>query len=103
MLMTSYLRWLYPAFQVDFQRPVAISKVATQGAKHYFAHHFVQNYTISYSTDKKKWIYYKGDSDAVRKASDYFCVVFTHFSKLFTLNMFFHFTFLLFSCFYVKT
>ncbi|KAG1970332.1 coagulation factor V preproprotein [Pimephales promelas] len=53
--------------QVDFQRPVAISKVATQGAKHYFAHHFVQNYTISYSTDKKKWIFYKGDSDAVRK------------------------------------
>lgn len=75
MLMTSNLRWLYPAFQVDFQRPVAISKVVTQGAKHYFAHHFVRNYTISYSTDKKKWIFYKGDSDTVRKASDYFCVV----------------------------
>ncbi|XP_077072743.1 coagulation factor V isoform X2 [Siphateles boraxobius] len=53
--------------QVDFQRPVAISKVATQGAKHYFVHHFVWNYTISYSTDKKKWIFYKGDSDTVRK------------------------------------
>ncbi|XP_056088864.1 coagulation factor V [Rhinichthys klamathensis goyatoka] len=53
--------------QVDFQRPVAISKVVTQGAKHFFVHHFVQNYTISYSTDKKKWIFYKGDSDTVRK------------------------------------
>ncbi|XDV30260.1 hypothetical protein PO909_033215 [Leuciscus waleckii] len=54
--------------QVDFQRPVAISKVVTQGAKHYFTHNFVLNYTISYSTDKKKWIFYKGDSDTVRKA-----------------------------------
>ncbi|NP_001315460.1 coagulation factor V precursor [Danio rerio] len=53
--------------QVDFQRPVVISKVATQGAKQFLTHNFVLNYTISYSTDKKKWIYYKGDSDAVRK------------------------------------
>ncbi|ROL41994.1 Coagulation factor V [Anabarilius grahami] len=54
--------------QVDFQRPVVISKVATQGARHYLKHNFVMNYTISYSTDKKKWIFYKGDSDTVRKA-----------------------------------
>lgn len=71
MLITSYLRRLYPAFQVDFQRPVVISKVATQGARQYLKHNFVLNYTISYSTDKKKWIFYKGDSDTVRKASDY--------------------------------
>uniref|UniRef100_A0A671T3V5 ferroxidase n=1 Tax=Sinocyclocheilus anshuiensis TaxID=1608454 RepID=A0A671T3V5_9TELE len=63
---------LYPVFQVDFQRPVVISKVATQGAKQLLKHHFVLNYTISYSTDKKKWTFYKGDSDTVRKASDYF-------------------------------
>lgn len=70
--MTSHdLTRLYPAFQVDFQRPVVISKVATQGARQYLKHNFVMNYTISYSTDKKKWIFYKGDSDAVRKASDY--------------------------------
>uniref|UniRef100_A0A671T781 ferroxidase n=1 Tax=Sinocyclocheilus anshuiensis TaxID=1608454 RepID=A0A671T781_9TELE len=49
--------------QVDFQRPVVISKVATQGAKQLLKHHFVLNYTISYSTDKKKWTFYKGDSD----------------------------------------
>uniref|UniRef100_A0A8C2LCF3 Venom prothrombin activator oscutarin-C non-catalytic subunit-like n=1 Tax=Cyprinus carpio TaxID=7962 RepID=A0A8C2LCF3_CYPCA len=59
--------------QVDFQRPVVISKVATQGAKQFLSHNFVLNYTISYSTDKKKWTFYKGDSDTVRKASDYFC------------------------------
>lgn len=75
MLMTSYLKRLYPVFQVDFQRPVVISKVATQGAKQFLKHNYVLNYTISYSTDKKKWIFYKGDSDTVRKASDYFCVV----------------------------
>uniref|UniRef100_A0A672TD46 ferroxidase n=1 Tax=Sinocyclocheilus grahami TaxID=75366 RepID=A0A672TD46_SINGR len=63
---------LYPVFQVDFQRPVVISKVATQGAKQLLKHNFVLNYTISYSTDKKKWTFYKGDSDTVRKASDYF-------------------------------
>ncbi|XP_026127337.1 venom prothrombin activator oscutarin-C non-catalytic subunit isoform X1 [Carassius auratus] len=53
--------------QVDFQRPVVISKVATQGAKQLLAHNFVLNYTISYSTDKKKWTFYKGDSDTIRK------------------------------------
>ncbi|KAI2660750.1 Coagulation factor V [Labeo rohita] len=61
--------------QVDFQRPVVISKVATQGAKQFLKHNFVLNYTISYSTDKKKWTFYKGDSDTVRKASDCFCVI----------------------------
>uniref|UniRef100_A0A8C2GW10 ferroxidase n=1 Tax=Cyprinus carpio TaxID=7962 RepID=A0A8C2GW10_CYPCA len=68
ILMTSYLKRLYPVFQVDFQRPVVISKVATQGAKQFLSHNFVLNYTISYSTDKKKWTFYKGDSDTVRKA-----------------------------------
>uniref|UniRef100_A0A8C1R3F7 ferroxidase n=1 Tax=Cyprinus carpio TaxID=7962 RepID=A0A8C1R3F7_CYPCA len=63
ILMTSYLKRLYPVFQVDFQRPVVISKVATQGAKQFLSHNFVLNYTISYSTDKKKWTFYKGDSD----------------------------------------
>uniref|UniRef100_A0A8C1F5I5 ferroxidase n=1 Tax=Cyprinus carpio carpio TaxID=630221 RepID=A0A8C1F5I5_CYPCA len=67
ILMTSYLKRLYPVFQVDFQRPVVISKVATQGAKQFLSHNFVLNYTISYSTDKKKWTFYKGDSDTVRK------------------------------------
>uniref|UniRef100_A0A8C7WL70 ferroxidase n=1 Tax=Oncorhynchus mykiss TaxID=8022 RepID=A0A8C7WL70_ONCMY len=52
--------------QVDFQRPVVISQVATQGAKQMFSSHYMVNYTISYSTDKKKWIYYKGDSNEFR-------------------------------------
>ncbi len=53
MLMTGYLKRLYPVFQVDFQRPVVISKVATQGAKQFLKHNYVLNYTISYSTDKR--------------------------------------------------
>ncbi|XP_036438587.1 coagulation factor V [Colossoma macropomum] len=56
-----------PWIQVDFQRPVVISKVATQGAKQLFSSHFVLNYTISYSTDRRRWIFYKGDSKASRK------------------------------------
>uniref|UniRef100_A0A8C7MQ29 ferroxidase n=1 Tax=Oncorhynchus kisutch TaxID=8019 RepID=A0A8C7MQ29_ONCKI len=52
--------------QVDFQRPVVISQVATQGAKQMFSSHYMVNYTISYSTDKRKWIYYKGDSNEFR-------------------------------------
>uniref|UniRef100_A0A8C8HDA9 ferroxidase n=1 Tax=Oncorhynchus tshawytscha TaxID=74940 RepID=A0A8C8HDA9_ONCTS len=52
--------------KVDFQRPVVISQVATQGAKQMFSSHYMVNYTISYSTDKRKWIYYKGDSNEFR-------------------------------------
>lgn len=53
--------------QVDFQRPVVISKIATQGAKQFFTSHFVLNYTIFYSTDRKRWSWYKGDSKTSRK------------------------------------
>ncbi|KAB5577055.1 hypothetical protein PHYPO_G00205580 [Pangasianodon hypophthalmus] len=56
-----------PWIQVDFQRPVVISKIATQGAKQLFTSHFVLNYTIFYSTDRKKWSWYKGDSKTSRK------------------------------------
>uniref|UniRef100_A0A8C9V1W0 ferroxidase n=1 Tax=Scleropages formosus TaxID=113540 RepID=A0A8C9V1W0_SCLFO len=45
--------------QVDFQRPVVISKVATQGAKQFISSHYVLNYTVSYRTDGKNWITYK--------------------------------------------
>ncbi|KAM8857385.1 coagulation factor V isoform 2-T2 [Synchiropus picturatus] len=53
--------------QVDFQRPVVISQVATQGAKRMFQSQYVVKYFISYSNDKRKWIYYKGDSHHLRK------------------------------------
>ncbi|MCI4378417.1 hypothetical protein PGIGA_G00215670 [Pangasianodon gigas] len=56
-----------PWIQVDFQRPVVISKIATQGAKQLFTSHFVLNYTIFYSTDRKRWSWYKGDSKTSRK------------------------------------
>ncbi|XP_041858516.1 coagulation factor V [Melanotaenia boesemani] len=49
--------------QVDFQRPVVISQVATQGAKQMFQSQYVKNYLISYSNDRRKWIYYKGNSN----------------------------------------
>ncbi|KAJ8253052.1 hypothetical protein GJAV_G00208600 [Gymnothorax javanicus] len=50
--------------QVDFQRPVVISKVATQGAKQLFSSLYVEKYTISYSTDRRKWTVYKGISNS---------------------------------------
>ncbi|KAF7654098.1 hypothetical protein LDENG_00074670 [Lucifuga dentata] len=53
--------------QVDFLRPVVISQVATQGAKQMFYSQYVINYSISYSTDRRKWIFYKGDSRDFRK------------------------------------
>uniref|UniRef100_A0AAQ5ZUT6 ferroxidase n=1 Tax=Amphiprion ocellaris TaxID=80972 RepID=A0AAQ5ZUT6_AMPOC len=55
--------------QVDFQRPVVISQVATQGAKQMFQSQFVRKYSISYSNDRRKWIFYKGDSRDFRKVS----------------------------------
>ncbi|KAK9537326.1 hypothetical protein VZT92_004955 [Zoarces viviparus] len=53
--------------QVDFQRPVVLSQVATQGARQLFQTQFVVKYSISYSTDRRKWIFYKGDSRDLRK------------------------------------
>uniref|UniRef100_A0A8C4IUV6 ferroxidase n=1 Tax=Dicentrarchus labrax TaxID=13489 RepID=A0A8C4IUV6_DICLA len=53
--------------QVDFQRPVVISQVATQGAKQLFQPQYVVNYSISYSTDRRKWVFYKGESRDLRK------------------------------------
>ncbi|XP_029968000.1 coagulation factor V [Salarias fasciatus] len=56
--------------QVDFQRPVVISQVATQGAKQMFHSQYVTKYSISYSNDRRKWIFYKGDSRDFRKIFD---------------------------------
>lgn len=69
---------LLPLQQVDFQRPVVISQVATQGAKQMFQSQFVTQYVISYSTDRKKWFFYKGDSMDLWKVRgggsvDHFC------------------------------
>uniref|UniRef100_A0A8C5FVB2 ferroxidase n=1 Tax=Gadus morhua TaxID=8049 RepID=A0A8C5FVB2_GADMO len=57
--------------QVDFLRPVVISQVATQGAKQMFHSQYVVNYTISYSTDRRSWIFFKGDSPSFRKVSNF--------------------------------
>uniref|UniRef100_H2UIU2 ferroxidase n=1 Tax=Takifugu rubripes TaxID=31033 RepID=H2UIU2_TAKRU len=52
----------YSWIQVDFQRPVVISQVATQGAKQFFQAQYVSSYYISYSNDRRSWSFYKGDS-----------------------------------------
>jgi len=57
-----FICFLWISVQVDFQRPVVISQVATQGAKQMFLSHFVEKYSISYSNDRRKWIFYKGES-----------------------------------------
>ncbi|TNN79085.1 Coagulation factor V [Liparis tanakae] len=54
-------------FLVDFQRPVVLSQVATQGAKELLHSQFVDKYSISYSTDRRKWTFYKGNSRDFRK------------------------------------
>ncbi|XP_020487669.1 coagulation factor V [Labrus bergylta] len=54
--------------QVDFQRPVVISQVATQGARQLFHSQFVVRYYISYSTDRRNWIFFKGNSRDLRKS-----------------------------------
>uniref|UniRef100_A0A8C2ZZC3 ferroxidase n=1 Tax=Cyclopterus lumpus TaxID=8103 RepID=A0A8C2ZZC3_CYCLU len=59
--------FLSPLVQVDFQRPVVLSQVATQGAKELLHSQFVDKYSISYSTDRRKWTFYKGDSRDFRK------------------------------------
>ncbi|XP_028992983.1 coagulation factor V [Betta splendens] len=53
--------------QVDFQRPVVISQVATQGAKQLLQHQHLRRFSVSYSTDRRMWIFYKGDSRGPRK------------------------------------
>ncbi|XP_072301026.1 coagulation factor V [Eucyclogobius newberryi] len=53
--------------QVDFQRPVVISQISTQGAKQMFYPQYVHKYAISYSNDRRKWTFYKGDSKSFRK------------------------------------
>lgn len=55
--------------QVDFQRPVVISQVATQGANQWFRPQHLVRYAVSYSTDRRKWVFYKGDSRDLRKVS----------------------------------
>ncbi|XP_056903395.1 coagulation factor V isoform X1 [Takifugu flavidus] len=52
----------YSSIQVDFQRPVVISQVATQGARQFFQAQYVSSYYISYSNDRRSWSFYKGDS-----------------------------------------
>uniref|UniRef100_A0A3B3YJT1 F5/8 type C domain-containing protein n=1 Tax=Poecilia mexicana TaxID=48701 RepID=A0A3B3YJT1_9TELE len=48
--------------QVNFKRPVVISQVATQGAWQLLQPQYATNFSISYSNDGRKWIFYKGDS-----------------------------------------
>lgn len=68
--------------QVDFQRPVVISQVATQGARQFFQAQYVSSYYISYSNDRRSWSFYKGDSRDVVKVERVWlmqvgCVIFS--------------------------
>ncbi|KAG9349604.1 hypothetical protein JZ751_028052 [Albula glossodonta] len=84
--------------QVDFQRPVVISRVATQGARQYFHHHYVEKYAISYSTDKRKWTFYRkginrmiftGNKDAIEvKENTFFPPLIGRFIRLYPIESF---------------
>ncbi|XP_040516089.1 coagulation factor V isoform X2 [Gallus gallus] len=61
--MTEDLPWI----QVDFQRQVLLTGIQTQGAKHFLKSFYVQKFFIVYSTDKRKWNTFRGDSSPAEK------------------------------------
>ncbi|KAM6438830.1 coagulation factor V [Rhynochetos jubatus] len=57
----------FPWIQVDFQRQVLVTGIQTQGAKQFLKSLYVQKFFIVYSTDKRKWSTFKGDSSPAQK------------------------------------
>ncbi|XP_020830327.1 coagulation factor V [Phascolarctos cinereus] len=51
-----------PWIQVDFEREVVLTGIQTQGAKHYLTSHYTTQFCVSYSSDKRMWRYFKGNS-----------------------------------------
>ncbi|XP_072369925.1 coagulation factor V [Scyliorhinus torazame] len=48
--------------QVDLERPMVLTKIATQGAKVIFVHNYITAFYIEYSGDGKNWTFYNGNS-----------------------------------------
>ncbi|XP_078088755.1 coagulation factor V [Mustelus asterias] len=48
--------------QIDLERPMVISKIATQGASVFFVQNYITAFFIEYSGDGKNWTLYNGNS-----------------------------------------
>ncbi|XP_068125921.1 coagulation factor V [Hyperolius riggenbachi] len=56
-----------PWIQVDLQKTVLISGIQTQGARKYLVPHYITEFFVVYSKDKRKWTAFKGNSTALHK------------------------------------
>ncbi|XP_048397435.1 coagulation factor V [Stegostoma tigrinum] len=53
--------------QVDLERPMVITELATQGASTMFVQNFIQTFFIEYSVDGENWKYYNGNSRSYKQ------------------------------------
>ncbi|XP_027724376.1 coagulation factor V isoform X4 [Vombatus ursinus] len=51
-----------PWIQVDFKREVVLTGIQTQGAKQYLTSYYTTQFYVAYSSDKRTWRYFKGNS-----------------------------------------
>ncbi|KAB0343927.1 hypothetical protein FD754_020853 [Muntiacus muntjak] len=51
-----------PWIQVDMQKEVLLTGIQTQGAKHYLKSYYTTEFCVAYSSDKKNWRIFKGNS-----------------------------------------
>ncbi|XP_074078065.1 coagulation factor V [Macrotis lagotis] len=51
-----------PWVQVDFEREVVLTGIQTQGAKQYLTSYYTTKFRVAYSSDKRVWRYFKGNS-----------------------------------------
>ncbi|XP_067896780.1 coagulation factor V isoform X2 [Heterodontus francisci] len=56
-----------PWIQVDLERPMVLTKIATQGASTFFVQQFITAFFIEYSGDGKNWKYYNGNSRSYKQ------------------------------------
>ncbi|XP_074164404.1 coagulation factor V isoform X2 [Sminthopsis crassicaudata] len=51
-----------PWIQVDFEKEVVLTGIQTQGAKQYLTSYYTTQFRVAYSSDKRMWRYFKGNS-----------------------------------------
>ncbi|XP_043857784.1 coagulation factor V isoform X2 [Dromiciops gliroides] len=51
-----------PWIQVDFEREVVLTGIQTQGAKQHFTSYYTTQFCVAYSSNKRMWQYFKGNS-----------------------------------------
>uniref|UniRef100_UPI00398F6C85 coagulation factor V n=1 Tax=Pristiophorus japonicus TaxID=55135 RepID=UPI00398F6C85 len=56
-----------PWIQVDLERPMVLTSIATQGASNFFVQSYITAFSIEYSGDGKNWKYYNGNSRSYKQ------------------------------------